>query len=90
MTSAAGDAGLLDGDEVAEGSLLALAVGAAVGVGETVGVGIGVGGGGGGGGGGQRPPLRTDALDLDGLLSAHAARRNALGGFLDLDLAESA
>jgi EAL domain-containing protein (putative c-di-GMP-specific phosphodiesterase class I) len=34
--------------------------------------------------------LRTDALDLDGLLSAHAARRKALGGFLDLDLAESA
>jgi hypothetical protein len=52
MTSAAGDAGLLDGDEVAEGSLLALAVGSAVGVGEAVEVGFGVGGGGGGGGGG--------------------------------------
>ena len=36
------------------------------------------------------PALRTDPLDLDELLSAHAARRKALGGFLDLDLAESA
>jgi diguanylate cyclase (GGDEF)-like protein len=36
------------------------------------------------------PQLRTDAIDIAALLTAHAARRKALGGFLDLDLAEPA